>query len=181
MRRKHQSIIVASLALCLAAAPAFSRRSPSKDDQARQQAKLFQTKLDKNKQIQHALDRLTFGPRPGDVEQVRKMGLKKWIDQQLHPGAIEESTYLEAQLLPLESLRMTPMEAVQHYPPPQLIRAVAEGRQPMPEDPVLRASVQRLVSRYRVKKAGDSGVGAKADVNNTDELQPVKPLNEILT
>ena len=66
--RKHQSIVVASLALCLAAAPAFSRRSPSKDDQARQQAKLFQTKLDKNKQILHALDRLTFGLRPGDVE-----------------------------------------------------------------------------------------------------------------
>ena len=57
------------------------------------------------------------------------------------------------------------MEDVQHYPPPQLIRAVAEGRQPMPEDPVLRASVQRLVSRYRVKKAGDGGVDAKADVN----------------
>src|SRR6266851_7265149 len=106
MRKKHQSIVIASLALCLAAAPAFSRRSPSKDEEARQQAKLFQTKLDKNKQILHALDRLTFGPRPGDVEQVRKMGLKKWIDQQRQPSNIPESTYLEAQLLPLESLRM---------------------------------------------------------------------------
>jgi uncharacterized protein (DUF1800 family) len=180
MRRK-QSIVIASLTLCLVAAPAFSRRSPSKDDQARQQAKLFQTKLDKNKQILHALDRLTFGPRPGDVEQVRKMGLKKWIDQQLQPSAVAESKYLEAQLLPLESLRMTPMEAVQHYPPPQLIKAVADGRQPMPEDPVLRAAVERLVSRYRVKK-GDAGVNAaKSDPNNIDDMEPVKPLNQVLT
>ena len=178
MLRKQQSIVALLAVLCLAAAPAFSRRSPSKDGQARQQAKLFQTKLDKNKQILHALDRLTFGPRPGDVEQVRKMGLKKWIDQQLNPGRIEENKYLEAQLAPLESLRMTPLEAVQHYPPPQLIRAVAEGRQPMPEDPVLRASLQRLITRYRVKK-GEAD--AKQDPNSIDDLQPVRPLNEILT
>jgi len=172
------------LALCLAAAPAFSRRSPSQDDQARQQAKLFQTKLDKNKQILHALDRLTFGPRPGDVEQVRKMGLKKWIDKQLQPGGIPESKYLDAQLLPLESLRMTPMEAVQHYPPPQLIKAVADGRQPMPDDPVLRAAVERLVSRYRAKKGDASGAGgkdAKSNPNNMDDMEPVKPLNQVLT
>src|ERR1700719_4699726 len=114
MRRKHQSIIIASLALCLAAAPPFSRRSPSKDEQARQQAKLFHTKLDKNKQILHALDRLTFGPRPGDVERVRKLGVKKWIDQQLHPDRIPENPYLDARLQPLESLGMTPLQAVQH-------------------------------------------------------------------
>jgi uncharacterized protein (DUF1800 family) len=179
MRRNHQSIVAFLAVLSLAAAaPAFSRRSPSKDGQARQQAKLFQTKLDKTKQILHALDRLTFGPRPGDVEQVRKMGLKKWIDRQLDPGRIEESKYLEAQLAPLESLRMTPMEAVQHYPPPQLIRAVAEGRQPMPEDPVLRASLERLISRYRVKK-GEAD--SKADPNSIDDLQPARLLNEILT
>ena len=164
--------------LCFAwlAMPAFPKRTPSNDDDARQQAKLFHNKLDKNKQILHALDRLTFGPRPGDVERVRKMGLKKWIDVQLHPERIPESTFLEARLQPLESLRMTPMQAVQHYPPPQLIKAVAEGRQPMPDDPVLRAAVERLVARYRVKK-GD----AKADPNNLEDLEPAKPLNEILS
>src|SRR5579872_3772708 len=178
MRRKHQSILVPLAVLAVAALPALSRRSDPKDEQARQQAKLFQKKLDKNKQILHALDRLTFGPRPGDVERVRKIGLKKWIEEQLNPDGIAENTYLEGRLEPLESLRMSPMEAVQHYPPPQLIKAVAEGRQPMPEDPVLRASVERLVARYRVKK-GDSD--AKADANNSEDLEPVRPLNEILT
>ena len=178
MHRKNSPLVALVIVLCLGAVPAFPKRPAPKDDQARQQAKLFHTKLDKNKQIVHALDRLTFGPRPGDVERVRKMGVKKWIDQQLHPDRIPESTYLEARLQPLESLRMTPLQAVQHYPPPQLIKAIAEGRQPMPDDPLLRASVERLVARYRVKKAdGD----AKSDPNNLDDMEPVKTLDEILT
>jgi hypothetical protein len=39
---------------------------------------------DENK-VLHALNRLTWGPAPGDIERVRRMGLKKWIDEQLHP------------------------------------------------------------------------------------------------
>ncbi len=88
--------------------------------------KLFQKKLSKDEQILHALDRLTFGPRPGDVERVKKIGLKKWIFEQLHPDRMDENPVLEARLQALESLRMTPLEAVQHYPPPQMIRAIAQ-------------------------------------------------------
>lgn len=73
-------------------------------------------KIAKDKQIVHALDRLTFGPRPGDVEAVTKLGLKKWIDQQLHPERIEENPVLEAKLAPLESLRLSPEEAAAKFP-----------------------------------------------------------------
>ena len=113
-----------ALALLLAAFPvASSTKKSAEADEARRQAKLFQKKLTKDEQILHALDRLTFGPRPGDIEHVKKIGLKKWLDLQLHPERIPENSDLEAKLQPLESLRMTPMEAVQHYPPPQLPRA----------------------------------------------------------
>ncbi|MGI8745047.1 MAG: DUF1800 domain-containing protein [Bryobacteraceae bacterium] len=137
-----------------------------------QQAKQFRAKLSKDDQIMHALDRLTFGPRPGDVALVHRMGLKKWIDQQLHPERIPESPFLEAKLAPLESLRMSPIEVTQHYPQPQMIKAIADGRQPMPEDPILRATVQRLIARYKAKK------GQAADPNQ--EMEPVKPLEEVL-
>jgi hypothetical protein len=168
--------------LALAAVPAFSKRTPSPTDEARQQAKLFHAKLDKNQQILHALDRLTFGARPGDADRIRKTGLKKWIDLQLHPERISENPVLEAKLQPLESLRMTPAETIQHYPPPQLIRAVAERRQPPPEDPVLRAAVERLAARYRAKKglADVKGVDVKGNANSFDDMEPVKPLNEVL-
>jgi uncharacterized protein (DUF1800 family) len=161
--------------------PGVSSTKPSKTaDDAKRQAKLFQKKLNKDQQILHALDRLTFGPRPGDFERVKKMGLKKWIDQQLHPDQIKESADLEAKLVPLESLQMTPMQAVQHYPPPQMIKAIAEGRQPMPDDPLLRASVERLIGRYKVKKGQDAGgKNAPAPDPNAD-MEPAKPLDQVL-
>ena len=40
--------------------------------------------------ITHVLNRLTFGPRAGDVDRVRQVGLAAWIDQQLHPGRIDD-------------------------------------------------------------------------------------------
>jgi uncharacterized protein (DUF1800 family) len=39
----------------------------------------------------HALDRLTFGPRPGEAERVRATGLAKWIDLQLAPDSIDDA------------------------------------------------------------------------------------------
>ena len=47
--------------------------------------------LPADQQMIHALNRLTFGPRPGDVQKVRALGLDKWIDQQLRPDRIDDS------------------------------------------------------------------------------------------
>src|SRR5688500_11017757 len=47
--------------------------------------------LPADQQIIHALNRLSFGPRPGDVQKVRAIGLDKWIEQQLHPERIDDS------------------------------------------------------------------------------------------
>ena len=38
------------------------------------------TELSADEAILHALNRLAYGPRPGDVERVRQMGLAKWIE-----------------------------------------------------------------------------------------------------
>jgi len=48
--------------------------------------------LPADQQVIHALSRLTFGARPGDVQKVRAMGLDKWVDLQLHPGRIDDSS-----------------------------------------------------------------------------------------
>ena len=47
--------------------------------------------LPADQQIIHVLSRLTFGPKPGDVLEVRAMGLDRWIEQQLNPGSIDDS------------------------------------------------------------------------------------------
>jgi uncharacterized protein (DUF1800 family) len=51
--------------------------------------------------ITHVLNRLTFGPRSGDVDRVRQMGYDAWLDQQLHPARIDDRA-AEARLPQLE-------------------------------------------------------------------------------
>src|SRR6516162_2467002 len=75
-------------------------------------ADLFQRKLSPDLQIVQTLNRLTFVPRPGDVENVRRIGLARWIEQQLHRDQIPENPVLEQPLAPLETLRMPVSEVV---------------------------------------------------------------------
>jgi uncharacterized protein (DUF1800 family) len=50
--------------------------------------------------VEHALNRLTFGPRPGEVGEVQKLGLARWLDRQLNPSSIDDSAVL-AKLPPI--------------------------------------------------------------------------------
>jgi len=133
----------------------------------------FSQPLSKDQELLHALNRLTFGPRPGDLEAVRKMGLKKWIDQQLHPERIAENPELAVRLRPLESLQMSAAEIATNYPPPQVLRAMTQGRLPLPVDPEARKraelEIQRLRARREAKDDGD--VKAKAQGKGGDRLQ----------
>src|SRR5271155_3139229 len=78
---------------------------------------LFDQRLSQDQQILQALNRLTFGPRPGDVEEVRRLGVAKWIELQLHPDQIPENPVLEAKLKPLASLGMDVADIVKEYTP----------------------------------------------------------------
>ena len=78
----------------------------------------FDQRLSQDQQIEQALSRLTFGARPGDVQEVRRLGVTKWIELQLHPDRIPENPVLEAKLKPLETLRMNLPEIVKQYTPP---------------------------------------------------------------
>ncbi|HKY99370.1 MAG TPA: DUF1800 domain-containing protein, partial [Gemmatimonadaceae bacterium] len=57
---------------------------------ANAQQPLDHRELAADQQIIHALNRLTFGPRPGDAQKIRAMGLDKWVDLQLHPERIDD-------------------------------------------------------------------------------------------
>src|SRR5262245_52340270 len=76
----------------------------------------FDQRLPLDRQPIHVLNRLTFGPRPADVEQVRRIGIDKWIDQQLHPEQIVENPVLEAKLKPLDTLQMAQWQIMEKYP-----------------------------------------------------------------
>ena len=40
--------------------------------------------------IEHVLNRLGYGPRPGDIERVQAMGVSRYIDLQLHPERLDD-------------------------------------------------------------------------------------------
>src|SRR5262249_40139371 len=90
--------------------------------------------MDDSKRALHALNRVTFGLRPGDLEKVQTMGVDKWIEQQLHPEKIDDAA-MEARLAPYRTLKMNTQEIVRSFPPPQLLKAAAEGKIPLPSDP----------------------------------------------
>src|SRR5688500_12598216 len=50
--------------------------------------------------VEHALNRLAYGPRPGEVDKVQRAGLAAWIDEQLNPQGIDDAA-LAALLPPL--------------------------------------------------------------------------------
>ncbi|MBZ5534952.1 MAG: DUF1800 domain-containing protein [Acidobacteriia bacterium] len=77
------------------------------------------------KQVVHVLNRLTYGPRPADIEQAEKMGIKKFIEQQLYPEGIPDPA-LEQKLADLQTLRMTSSELALAYPPPRVARQLQE-------------------------------------------------------
>ena len=88
----------------------------------------FSQLLSTPEQLNHALDRLTFGARPGDLATLQQTGLKEWLDQELHPERVPENPLLDERLAHLASLRMSIYETFTHYPPPQAIAAFARGR-----------------------------------------------------
>ena len=49
------------------------------------------SRLSEEQRILHALNRLGYGARPGDVERVKAMGLDNYIKQQLNPRQIDDS------------------------------------------------------------------------------------------
>jgi uncharacterized protein (DUF1800 family) len=74
----------------------------------------------------HLLDRISFGPRPGDVARVVQMGWEKYLDQQLYPEKISDEVIAQ-KLQPLSTLTMSHEEIARVYnPPPQVLQQVRE-------------------------------------------------------
>jgi uncharacterized protein (DUF1800 family) len=115
----------------------------------------FHQRIPNDRKIEHALNRLTFGPRPGDIQHVQTLGLKKWIDLQLHPERMPDNPTLQAKLRPLDTLGMSPAAMIQSYPSPALVKEMVAGKLPYPDDPDKRMMVDRLAARMRGKQDPD--------------------------
>ncbi len=135
----------------------------------------FSKQIAPDQRVWQALDRLTFGPRPGDAERVNALGLKKWIDLQLHPARIPENPTLEAKLKTLDTLGMTSDELVSNYPSPQVAKLMVNGQLPMPTDPDRQMLVRKIVDRLdRAQGQPVQTPPAPADLFTPAELRTLR-------
>src|SRR5579859_3648249 len=133
-------------------------------------AAVAQMQMDEQKRAIHVLNRFTFGPRPGDVQKVDAMGIDNWFEQQLNPEKIDDSA-IEDRLAPFRTLKMSTREIVMNFPPPQLVKAAANGRVGLPRDPQEKAIYQAAIDRERQKHAAkqdaaDNQNNVAADANS---------------
>jgi len=111
--------------------------------------------------ILHALNRFTFGPKPGDLEAVRKMGLDQWFEQQLHPADLDEKD-LNAKLANYPAMQWAPEDLMYRAPNNAVIRQALNGKAPMPDRGTLRAVYENQIYRQQLKKEGQLAKKAEA-------------------
>ncbi len=70
-------------------------------------------------QAEYVLDRLAYGPRPGDVTRIMAMGADAYVDWQLAPETAPENPRLVQELAPLSTLRMSPVQLFIAFGPPR--------------------------------------------------------------
>jgi uncharacterized protein (DUF1800 family) len=87
--------------------------------------------MNQEQKILHLLNRLTYGPRPGDIEAIRQQGIDKFLEAQLHPESIDDSE-VEQRLAVLPTLQMTQAELYQFYPPAPVVDQRAGEKNPPP-------------------------------------------------
>ncbi|HEX6533545.1 MAG TPA: DUF1800 domain-containing protein, partial [Gemmatimonadaceae bacterium] len=115
---------IVALVVLGACAPGAARRTarPAPDPPLPSAGEVAARELTPDRQVWQAIDRLTFGARPGDYERVRAMGVDRWIARQLHPERIPDDA-TERVLARFPTLSMSPAELVDAFPPPRGIRA----------------------------------------------------------
>ena len=94
-QRLRQSKVVLLWSLLLAGA-AFAQGSPQNE-------------------ALHAVNRLSFGPKPGEVARVMQLGVDRYVEEQLNPERLHLPAQLTRQLDSLRTPRMSQDDLITQY------------------------------------------------------------------
>ena len=122
-----------AFAAATSGAPGAGAPSPGLPKRPERQAPLTQ-----QERVLHVLNRFTFGPRPGEVEQVEKMGAQVWFMQQLQPEKVDDSAF-EQRMREYPALRLSQDELMKRFPSQQMIRMADRRDIPIPRERVEHA------------------------------------------
>lgn len=171
MPAMRKQLILLGLVVLLSAAALVAGDKTSKSKRPDASSSASAAPMEDDKRIVHALNRFTFGVRPGDVERVRAVGLDKWFDEQLHPEKIDDGA-VESRLAPFRTLKMSTREMVENFPPPQVLKAIENGRMSMPRDPAKKAVYESRMAAYQQRQQNKED---KAAAGNNAGIDPETP------
>ena len=148
---------------------------PTKDKKLKQDPVLKGlpiTELSADEAISHALNRLAYGPRPGDAERVRQMGLAKWIEQQLNPNGIEDRA-VQARMEQFPTLRMSTAKLLAEYPQPkqQQKQAAREARLGQSEEQRRSDAAAATIAKDMPEKNGEPAQEQAASTENAESMK----------
>ena len=125
--------------------------------------------------IVHVLNRLGYGPRPGDVEAVRRLGPDSWVQRQLDPARIDDAR-AQARVADLATATLPIAELRKGYEVPrEARREIQKRRAEMGENP--SEDDARRARREMVRKYAGEMKGSPRQV--VDELQQAKVLRAV--
>ena len=147
-RLKAAMAVLLCLILSTPSASALAQAAPAAASQSPAARQAYQSgELRGDDRILQALNRFTFGTRPGDLEAVRAMGVEKWFTQQLHPESIDQSD-LQARLAQFPAMQWSTQDLLVRLPSNAMIRQAADGKVPVPEHGALHAVYVDEIARY---------------------------------
>ncbi len=110
---------------------------------------MVESEESKRDQILHVLNRLGFGPRPGDLDRVRAIGPERYVQEQLHPESIAIPGDLTERVNDYRTIHMSPIALFVEY-------------------------LRRPIMQARRDAKADSG-GDKAAIKNATEDLKIPP------
>ena len=121
----------------------------------------------------HALNRFTFGPRPGDVAAVQAIGVDAWFERQLNPASIDDSA-LRVRLTQYPAMQMSLAELTTKYPGPAQLRQMMNGNLPLPTNTTDRVVVEDQIAFYKMNKAKQEAAKAEQPAMAAGETAAAK-------
>ncbi|MBK8809786.1 MAG: DUF1800 domain-containing protein [Acidobacteria bacterium] len=167
--KRNNSLIHQLTALALVAAlaaPLFAFGADTKGNKVKS--------LTEDQKILHVLNRLGFGARPGDIEKVKALGIKAYIDKQLDAAAIPDSI-ADSKVKGIEVFNMSTAEIFAKYPNPGALLRMLDGNQANQNNAEEMNEQQR---RERQQKLRDYYV--KYDLKPAAQLVPQISANRVL-
>jgi len=145
-----------------------------------------QGELSERQRVLHALNRLGYGPRPGDVERVEKLGVDQYIRLQLRPESIDDSA-VDRAVARLDTLNMSSGHLMDEFFGDIRRFLQQQARAGNSQEMKLRYGIEPSKTAMAANPSPDPGPPSMQDLARRDaircvgELQQAKILRAVLS